>query len=297
MKQLNPRFAVAFGLAGLGLLAACVIPVIFNYSLSSRCSNEVVSLTVLALGGVLGLIAVLGLVACIFAALDMGDRGQALGLPEGTIRAVIALSLIVIFVISSLFLFGRLSESTVGQNFTEQQKNAVPGAELLDATREKDGSYTVKRAAVSKAGEDFAKQLLTTISTLVVSIASFYFGTKAVTSATSAQNKGDALDDIAPPKIGQVSPAAVPRPDADTDVSLTVTGENLQAITVATLTGPATAGKNEVKQLDAQSLTVAADRVIAVVTIPPNAAAGAWKLSLGTATGENFQKEDAFTIQ
>ncbi len=72
--------------------------------------NEV-SLPLLAIAGVVALIGALALVAIGFALMSMSDKTQALGLPSGSVRAVIALSLVVLFAILSVFLFSSLSNS------------------------------------------------------------------------------------------------------------------------------------------------------------------------------------------
>ena len=42
----------------------------------------------------------------------LSDKSQALALPEGSIRAVIALSLVIIFAILTVFLYGTLASGT-----------------------------------------------------------------------------------------------------------------------------------------------------------------------------------------
>ena len=54
------------------------------------------SLPLLAIGGVVVLILMLTAVAMIFSVIGLTNKDQAMGLPEGSIRAVIALSLIVL---------------------------------------------------------------------------------------------------------------------------------------------------------------------------------------------------------
>ena len=56
-----------------------------------------ISLPILSIAGVVLLLATLALIAVAFAGYELHDKTQALALPEGSIRAVIALSLIMIF--------------------------------------------------------------------------------------------------------------------------------------------------------------------------------------------------------
>src|ERR1700675_2879049 len=62
-------------------------------------------LPLLAIGGAVVVILFLTAVGMMFSILDLTNENQAMGLPEGSIRAVIALSLIVLFAILSIFLY------------------------------------------------------------------------------------------------------------------------------------------------------------------------------------------------
>jgi hypothetical protein len=137
---------LVFPLIGFGLVE------VLNSSL--KVSSEVI-LTIVLLFGMITLFAVLNLIVITLAALNLTDSKEALGLPRGTIRAIIALLLLVMFVIIAVFLYRQL------------------------AVDDKDASVR------------FAEQVLTTISTLVVSIASFYFGTKAVETASGLNPDGN----------------------------------------------------------------------------------------------------------
>ncbi len=114
-----------------------------------------IGLTLVLLFGMVTLFSVITLVIVVFAALKLSDPKEAMGLPKGSIRAIIALLLLIMFGIISMFLF--------------RQVMAVDQA----------------------AGTKFAEQVLTTISTLVVSLASFYFGAKAVEGVSNTNQKGD----------------------------------------------------------------------------------------------------------
>jgi len=151
-----------------------------------------VMLTLVVLAGVIGLLAVLMMAALAFSAVKLADKNQALGLPEGSVRAVIAL--IVIFVISVVFLFEGLNpRPSQLEHLTLEQVNAIPGNVLISKQPEAIPAgaatpvqqlYTVQRyVESSKGAEDFAKQIITTISTLVVSISAFYFGSSTAISA------------------------------------------------------------------------------------------------------------------
>jgi hypothetical protein len=67
------------------------------------------------LGGVIALIAALGGLVVLLSAFDLTDKRAALGMPEGSIRAVIALMLILLFSIMGIYIFAtiRFSDANV----------------------------------------------------------------------------------------------------------------------------------------------------------------------------------------
>ncbi|WP_291296384.1 hypothetical protein [Elioraea sp.] len=172
------------------------------------------SLPILAISGVVVLIVLLTLVASVFSILRINDEKQAMGLPEGSIRAVIALSLIVLFSIFSVFLFAnlfsgpprvtvdRLSEAA-RDSYIASHPNAAAVAipdELPDGTTR--WLYNVSFSPpASAASEDFAKQLLVLLGTLMTAITSFYLGS---TTATSAAKAAQSTDQV--PSISSIDP-------------------------------------------------------------------------------------------
>jgi hypothetical protein len=60
---------------------------------------------IVAVAALLALLIALALMTLSAAALNLSDRAQALGLPDGSIRAIIALGLIVLFAVISIFLY------------------------------------------------------------------------------------------------------------------------------------------------------------------------------------------------
>jgi hypothetical protein len=90
------------------------------------------------------------------------------------------------------------------------QAKEVEGETFFDVDR---------RVNKSDASEDFAKQILTTVSTLVVAVAGFYFGTRAVSAARDA---------VAPssPVIRDIAPKEGQQGDK---LTVEITGKNFQA--------------------------------------------------------------------
>src|ERR1043166_3360619 len=249
-EQDENSFWFGLGYSGAAALAAVLIPFLLWFGLQAvkhwlpaqesyadSLTGHSIMVTLVVINGVIGLLAVLMMTALAFSSVKLSDSTQALGLPEGSVRAVIALSLIVIFVIVVVFLFGHLQPQIYPMpHLTEDQVKAIPGnliagdkrseedlkrkeaaafrAKAADLTPEKKledankaeqaaaakdseaeaakGPYTIDRIVEPTRGsEDFAKQIITTISTLVVSIAAFYFGsTTAISAAKSGAASG-----------------------------------------------------------------------------------------------------------
>ena len=83
-------FLAALAIAGIGFIVAIAM----GKLKTAQVFLPEIGLTILLIAGVSGLLVTLSLVVAIFAALNLSDSSQSLGLPEGSIRAVIALSLI-----------------------------------------------------------------------------------------------------------------------------------------------------------------------------------------------------------
>lgn len=151
-------------------------------------NNTAISLTLLGLAGIVGLMAAISLISVALNTFGLNDKEEALGLPTGSVRAIIALSLIVFFIIASIYYFTNISTYTTStlQNITPQQFSNIPVNNLVSSTLLSTGNYDViVQVTQPSASVDFAKQVLTTLSTLVVAISAFYFGTKAGTTKTT----------------------------------------------------------------------------------------------------------------
>ncbi len=131
---------------------------------------------------------VLASITAVFSSLNLSNKTHSLGLPQGSVRAVIALSLIFIFIVTAIYLFGEVDgETGTYENITQAQLDAIPFDELIKIeAKEMNGAvvYDVtRRVEITDAGKEMAIQILTTVSTLVVAVAGFYFGTKSVAVA------------------------------------------------------------------------------------------------------------------
>jgi hypothetical protein len=109
-----------------------------------------VQLPIVLIATVLAVVGGLSFLVIVLAYLGLTTPDAALGMPEGSIRAVIAISLLFLFMILSVFLYVNLAK------------------------------------AGNSSAPDIAKQLITTVATLAVSVAGFYFGTSSVAAAAKA---------------------------------------------------------------------------------------------------------------
>src|SRR6266540_1456475 len=118
---------------------------------------------------------VLGVLVLIFTRLGLTNPAFALGLPDGSIRAVIALILILVFFVIALYIYISVANPAAG---------AAPPSQ--DAIK-------------------LAQQILTTLSTLVVAISAFYFGATSVAQAAGVTGRGDGK-----PGIRVIEPSSFP---------------------------------------------------------------------------------------
>ena len=93
-------FAGVFALLTLG--ASIVVPFLVLNTASDKLPN--LQPPLLALSGFIGVFACVALLVLAFKAMDLADGSQALGMPEGSIRALIAIFLIVTLGMAALFL-------------------------------------------------------------------------------------------------------------------------------------------------------------------------------------------------
>lgn len=211
-KKIKRATGGAFG-AGLVLIvlpSAALVLCIRQLELHS-----VVGLPILAIFGIMILFGALALISTVFARLSLSCATEALALPPGSIRAAIALALIVLFALISVMLYQSLSHSYTIEHLSDAQKTALiqepanrvigvfpepcvpaaapPATGASDPARTGQScapaemSYTVRlRQSPGAEASDLAKQLLLLIGTLMTSVTSFYFASRATEAATKS---------------------------------------------------------------------------------------------------------------
>lgn len=255
-----------------------------------------VTLPVLAIAGVLVLLVALALIAIAYSSLDLTDRQQALGLPEGSVRAVIALSLIVLFAILGVFLYASLATSgkiSVVTGITPDQlkqfQQSLPSGQIVlsvPSGTSQSLTYSVYyREIINPASEDFAKQLLILIGAAVTSLTGFYFGARTATSAASAASSGT-TQGIAP-TLRAIDPNTIARGAQPTPVQLS--GESLDLIKEVKIV----LGADQVVATDVLSNASVVKCQLALTTASP---AGSWDVIATDGVGRKAQLSKALTV-
>lgn len=244
MKALWDKFGGAILTCVGALVLVGVIIGIFSLLTKLIPPDKSGSLALLAIGGVLVLIFMLTAVAMVFSALGLANNQLAMGLPDGSIRAVIALSLIVLFAILSVFLYQGISATNASPNIVQSISEAERTQFIRDHSsardlqavfakdadgkqlKDKDGNnlYDVSYRSTNLAADDFAKQLLVLLGTLMTAITSFYLGAGTATTAVAAGQAGASPA----PTVSGVNPTtgAIGGP-----LHLEVQGKNLNTVT------------------------------------------------------------------
>jgi len=209
----------AGGAVGAGIVLVLLPSMALVYKLKDFRDNPTFGYPILAIFGIMILLGALALVSTLFNRLGLSAKAEALALPPGSIRATIALSLIVLFALLAVMLYQSLSDPgpVTLRGLTEAAKQqlvsdpsigsvqvkpvacpAATGASAAGAPAAPASAasavagsldpcvagatfkYDVQIGhAPSSAAVDFAKQLLTLIGTLMTSVVSFYFAAKS----------------------------------------------------------------------------------------------------------------------
>lgn len=251
-------------------------------------SPEVVLSSLLILG-VIVLIVALTFMAVIFKTLDLTDPTQTLGLPDGSVRAVIALSLIIIFMISSVFLYWQIQSHEMDREYyqfiTKEQLADIPKEEIVSITQINETCFNATRQVNtgSKTANDIAKQVITTVSTLVVAVAGFYFGTRAVSVAKGAVATSD-------PLIRSIDP---PNNNGERGVekTFTIAGKNFESPKVRLV--------QDSKTIECSDITSSSTKIagkMEKLKDPEKHPAGKWTVVVTNSDGGEDQFRDAFEI-
>jgi len=142
--------------------------------------------------GLVLLIGLAGVLALSFSLAGIASPGDPLGLPEGSIRAILAIGLLTVFVGTAAFLYTGLAKPDLGnaQSVKGLDQAAVDRlrndfAVVVTGTADGKSDVTIY-PRISQASQDLAKQVFTAVATALAAIIGFYFGSGATSSAHKA---------------------------------------------------------------------------------------------------------------
>lgn len=196
---------INWGSASLAIVMAFASAVCAGIVLwkASAASTSTGALAASLLFGVLTFFFALASLISVFHAVGLDNRNFALGMPRGSVRAFMALVLIMLFFLMSVFLYldvAGTSREIVQVNVSASDLAGYQAAgTVLSVTPELDSegvlsdptTYRVRilfqdEGTGSQVAQDLARQLITVLGTLIVAIAAFYFGSNSVQAARDA---------------------------------------------------------------------------------------------------------------
>jgi hypothetical protein len=258
-------------------------------ALSAQGSHPEIALPLLATIGILILLAALSLIAVAFQSIGLSNNCQPLGLPEGSVRSLIAIGLLLLFAIVALFLYSDMA-GTAPHNVTLSKADAdlyiktpPPGTSVLTTVPNKDGSVTIHAiAGPTSASQDLAKQIVTLLGTLLASVVAFYFGSSTAISAAGQADRSN----VGPPAIVAIKPPTFDTGSGPKDV--TIAGHNLDLVQ----TVKATSGSSSVAATNVKSNATEIDCCFAF----PMGTAGTWDLVVTDKNGLTATLPAAITV-
>jgi hypothetical protein len=118
----------------------------------------------------------------IFKQEGLTNRNEALGLPPGSIRALISLFFIIMFVMTAVFLQSEMGSTTDVLTGVSQADYSALIASGRATGAEPDANNTWKvfvQTDASAATKEFADRIFVTLATLITALSAFYFGERA----------------------------------------------------------------------------------------------------------------------
>lgn len=181
--------AAAFGLLILALIALGIAA----WAIRSHLEVPEVVLTLLLIFGIVVLLTTIGALVVLLAGFRLTTRKEALGLPSGSVRAIIALGLLLVFSIVSVFLFWNTGHDIVESSGISADQLALLPKDRIVSIQATGTTYTVGVISGTGLSDQLAQQLMTMLGTLLTAVAAFYFGSASVSAAYRA-SQGAAAD-------------------------------------------------------------------------------------------------------
>lgn len=285
------RFSKRRGRSSAGLIAFVLITFLILIAIGwliywcvvKTNANDEIQMALIIVGGIATLMTILFVLAAGFSAMGLADNRQALALPEGSIRAMIALVLIMIFIIFGIYLFRMIG--TGSYSYLGNQPSPPPpmiGGQLTKFDKKGENSYDVWVATtMSDDGKRVAQQLITTVGTLVVAVAGFYFGSTAVSGGIAAERGAK----LSHPMIKNIQPTQGVKGNT---VDVEITGSDFNSPQRVQLVRAS-------EEILATDTTSNAEKIRCKFGLakPPD---GKWDIVVQNADGEEARLPGAFTI-
>ena len=285
-----------------GVLLISIFVTILGTILLVRLFSRSNSLAALALAGIVILLAALLVFTSLMSVAGLSDKTQALGLPDGSVRAIIAISLVGMFAIlaASVLQPQPLHEvSRVGLSEADVRTFQInnPGVKdlVIQITSSPDASsktYNLSFLSSStQALDEFGKQMLTLLGTLMTALTAFYFGGRTASSTTGTDVSRVApdltgIEDGTTIKNGTTAPISGP-------LALTFTGTNLNSIRTARLVA------NAPDHIEIEAVSVLSSPNRATCVFPAREEfgnVGVWDITVTDDTGRTSTKKGLLTF-
>ena len=262
-------------LVGLGLL--------ITFGLPGTAEANIGAIIILLVGITLTLMFIL---SAGFNRLNLSDANQALGLPEGSVRALIAIFLIVVFVGIGIYIFRSVAypTTTTIHGLTQEQVAELAIENILATIQRNEGDpetfNVVLRTNISQDGVQLGQQVINVLGTLVVAVAGFYFGARAVTDAQGATA-------VSQPVIRSVYPN---QEKQGKERQLVILGKNFSSPKVVKLI------KQNENDIVCSDILSNETKITCTLQLGETTKTGPWHLVVVNDDGSQDQLDNAFTV-
>ena len=285
-----------------GVLLTSIIVTIIGTVLLVRLFSKSNSLAALALAGVIIMLAALLVFTSLMNVAGLSDKTQALGLPDGSVRAIIAIALVGMFaILAASVLQPRPLQVVTRAGLSETDVNTFktnnPSVrDLIEQTTSPPGVspkiYSLSFLSSSQQVQDeFGKQMLTLLGTLMTALTAFYFGGR-----TAASTTGTDMSRAAPELTGIEDGTTITNGTSaptTSSLALTLTGTNLNSIRGARLVANAPA------RIEVEAVSVLSNPNRAVCIFPAREEfnkASIWDITVTDDIGRTSTKTGLLTI-
>ncbi len=195
------------------------------------------ALPMLLLAAIVVFIGAIAVLVNVYRSVGLNDKRHALGLPEGSVRAIIALILIFFFFVVITFIYfsivrgepNRTLRGLTPAQFAQISISDLISSTPVPATGTATSYNAVVRGSVSPTAQDIGKNVISILGTLIAAVTAFYFGSKSATSAAVAGAQIRAGGPTPPlPQVTRASPNEGPSAGG---TLVTLTGSGLQGAT------------------------------------------------------------------